>query len=81
MSNLSFQTGLYWLEYLFGPFIIASLLMMALSGKRWLSKPQGYLIASGGAFAVAVVMGPLVDSPWLGTLLVSVALGMLFRYW
>jgi len=71
----------YWAEYLFAPFVIASVLVVALSGKKWLSKPKAYLIALSAALAVSVVMGPLVDSPWLGTVSVSFALALLFRYW
>ena len=80
MSKLSFQIN-YWVEYLFAPFVIASVLVVALSGRKWLSKPKAYLIAIIAVLMVAAVMGPLVDSPWLGTVLVSAALGLLFRYW
>ena len=70
-----------WMGNLLIPFIVASLVVLAISGKRQLAKPRVYPIRLSAALAIAIVMGFLVGSPYLGTLMVSVATGLLFRYW
>jgi hypothetical protein len=71
----------YWIENLFVPFIVASVMVLAISGKKQLSKLKAYPIRLGAALVIAIAMGAYLDSPWLGTIMVSAATGLLFRYW
>jgi hypothetical protein len=80
MSIRSFQIA-YWIENLLVPFIVASLVVLAISGKKQLSKPRAYSIRLGAALVIAIAMGAYLGSPWLGTIMVSAATGLLFRYW
>jgi hypothetical protein len=61
--------------------MVASVVVLAISGKKQLSKPSGYLIRLGSALVIAISMGAYLGSPWLGTIMVSAATGLLFRYW
>ena len=76
----SFQIA-YWIENLFVPFIVASVMVLAISGKKQLSKPKAYPMRLGAALVIAIAMGTYLGSPWLGTIMVSAAAGLLFRYW
>jgi hypothetical protein len=76
----SFQIT-YWIENLFVPFIVSSVMVLAISGKKQLSKPGAYPIRLGAALVIAIAMGAYLGSPWLGTIMVSTAAGLLFRYW
>jgi hypothetical protein len=80
MSSRSFQNA-YWIENLLVPFIVASVVVLAISGKKQLSKPKAYPIRLGAALVIAISMGAYLGSPWLGTIMVSAATGLLFRYW
>ena len=80
MSIRSFQFA-YWIENLFVPFIVASVVVLAVSGRKQLSKPMAYPIRLGAALVIAIVMGAYLGSPWVGTIMVSAATGLLFRYW
>jgi len=71
----------YWTKYLLLPFAVASVVVFALSGRKRLSSPGAYLIRFFAALLIAIAMGALLGSPWLGTIMVSVATGLLFRYW
>jgi hypothetical protein len=79
MSISPFHIG-YWVQNLFVPFVIASTLILLL-GKGRFSGPGAYSIRLGAAILIAVIMGLIVGSPWLGTIMVSAATGLLFRYW
>ena len=70
-----------WTLNLLAPFVIAAIAVIVISGKSRLSNPKAYLIRLVAALIIAIVMGLLVDSPWLGTIMVSTATGFLFRYW
>jgi hypothetical protein len=80
MSIRSFQIA-YWIENLFVPFIVASVVVIAISGKKQLSKPRAYPIRLGAALGIAIAMGAYLGSPWMGTIMVSASVGLLFRYW
>ena len=80
MFSRSFQIA-YWMENLLLPFIVASLVVLAISGRKQLAKPRAYPIRLGAALVIAIVMGFFVGSPYLGTLMVSAATGLTFRYW
>ena len=80
MSIRSFQIA-YWMKSLLLPFIVASLVVLAISGKSQLAKTWAYPIRLGAALVIAIVMGAYLGSPWLGTIMVSAATGLLFRYW
>ena len=80
MSIPSFQIA-YWIQNLFVPFVVASVMVLAISGKKQLSKPKVYPIRLGAALVIAIFMGAYLGSPWLGTIMVSAATGLLFRYW
>ena len=56
-------------------------MVLAISGKKQLSKLKAYPIRLGAALVIAIAMGAYLDSPWLGTIMVSAATGLLFRYW
>jgi hypothetical protein len=80
MSSWPFQIA-YWIENLFVPFIIAAVVVLAISGKNRLAKRQAYPIRLAAALVIAIAMGAFLGSPWLGTIMVSAATGLLFRYW
>jgi hypothetical protein len=71
----------YWTKYLLLPFIVASVVVFALSGRKRLSGAKAYLIRFVAALLIAITMGFYLESPWLATTMVSVATGLLFRYW
>ena len=71
----------FWIGSLLVPFIVSSVVVLAISGKKQLSKPRAYPIRLGAALVIAVAMGTYLGSPWLGTIMVSAAAGILFRYW
>ena len=71
----------YWTKYLLLPFVVASVVVLALSGRKRLSRPRAYLIRLVAALLIAITMGLYLGSPWLGTIMVSIATGLLFRYW
>ena len=71
----------YWTEYLLLPFVVASVVILALSGRRRLSGPKTYLIRLVSALLIAISMGLYLQSPWVATIMVSAATGLLFRYW
>ena len=71
----------YWAEYLLLPFVVASVAVLALSGRKRLSGLRAYLIRFGAALLIAITMGLYLQSPWLATIMVSTATGLLFRYW
>ncbi|MDX6532165.1 MAG: hypothetical protein QOH41_4455 [Blastocatellia bacterium] len=71
----------YWTKYLLLPFIVASVVVFALSGRKRLSGPKSYLIRFVAALLIALTMGLYLQSPWLATIMVSTATGLLFRYW
>jgi hypothetical protein len=71
----------YWTRYLLLPFVVASVVVLALSGRERLSRPRAYLIRFVAALLIAIAMGLYLGSPWLGTIMVSAATGLLFRYW
>lgn len=80
MSLRSFQFA-YWTQHLLVPFIVASVIVLAISGRKRLSKPSAYPVRLGAALLIAIAMGAYLGSPWLGTIMVSAATGLLFRYW
>ena len=71
----------YWAKYLLLPFVVASVVVLALSGRKRLSGPRAYLIRFVAALLIAIAMGFYLGSPWLATIMVSTATGLLFRYW
>jgi hypothetical protein len=71
----------YWTKYLLLPFVVASVVVLALSGRKRLSGFNAYLIRFVAALLIAITMGFYLESPWLATTMVSVATGLLFRYW
>jgi hypothetical protein len=71
----------YWIEYLLLPFVVASVVVLALSGRKRLSGLRAYLIRLVAALLIAIAMGLYLESPWLATIMVSTATGLLFRYW
>ena len=71
----------YWAEYLLIPFVVASVVVLAVSGRKRLSGLRAYLIRFGAALLIAITMGLYLESPWLATIMVSTATGLLFRYW
>ncbi len=71
----------YWAEYLLLPFVVASVVVLALSGRKRLSGPKAYLVRLVAAFLIAITMGLFLESAWLAPIMVSVATGLLFRYW
>ena len=71
----------YWTKYLLLPFVVASVVVLALSGRKRLSGSGAYLIRFGAALLIAITMGLYLESPWLATIMVSTATGLLFRYW
>ena len=71
----------YWTEYLLLPFVVASVVILALSGRKRLTGLTSYLIRLFAALLVAITMGFYLQSPWLATIMVSTATGLLFRYW
>ena len=80
MFSRSFHT-LFWIGNLLVPFIVSAVVVLAISGKKRLSKPQAYPIRIGAALVIAIAMGAYLGSPWLGNIMVSAATGLLFRYW
>ena len=80
MSTSPFHVG-YWLQNLLVPFVIASVTVIVISDIRQLPNAKAYPIRLGAALLIAVVMGPIIGSPWLGTIMVSAATGLLIRYW
>ena len=71
----------YWTEYLLLPFVVASVVVLALSGRKRLSGPKAYLIRFVAALLIAIAMGAYLESPWLAPTMVATATGLLFRYW
>ncbi|MDX6575292.1 MAG: hypothetical protein QOE96_1245 [Blastocatellia bacterium] len=71
----------YWTEYLLLPFVVASVVVLALSGRKRLSGLKAYLIRLVAALLIALAMGLYLKSPWLATIMVATATGLLFRYW
>ena len=71
----------YWTKYLLLPFVVASVVVLAISGRKRLSGPRAYLIRLVAALLIALTMGLYLQSPWLATIMVSTATGLLFRYW
>jgi hypothetical protein len=71
----------FWIGNLLVPFVVSSVLMLAISGRKQLSKPWAYPIRLGAALMIAIAMGAYLNSPWLGTIMISAAAGLLFRYW
>ena len=71
----------YWAEYLLLPFVVASVAVLALSGRKRLSGLRAYLIRFGAALLIAITMGLYLQSPWLATIMVATATGLLFRHW
>jgi len=71
----------YWTKYLLLPFVVASVVVLAISGRKRLSGPRAYLIRFVAALFIAISMGLYLQSPWLATIMVSTATGLLFRYW
>jgi hypothetical protein len=80
MFNQSLQLT-YWTQHLLLPFVVASVLVLAISGRKRLSRPIAYPIRFVAALVIAIAMGVYFGSPWLGTIMVSTATGVLFRYW
>jgi len=71
----------FWIGKFLIPFLISSIVVFAVSGRKRLSKPRAYPIRLGAALVIAIAMGAYLDSPWLGNIMVSAATGLLFRYW
>jgi uncharacterized membrane protein len=71
----------YWTKYLLAPFVVASVVILALSGRKRLSGLRTCLIRFVAALLIAISMGLYLQSPWLATIMVSTATGLLFRYW
>ncbi len=71
----------YWTEYLLLPFVVATVMVFALSGRKRLSGPRAYLIRFVAALLIAITMGLYLESPWLATIMVATATGLLFRHW
>jgi len=71
----------YWTKYLVLPFVVAWLIVLALSGRKRLSGFKSYLIRLAAALIIALAMGLYLGSPWVATIMVSIAAGLLFRYW
>jgi len=71
----------YWTKQFLLPFVVSSVVVIALSGRKRLSGPRAFLIRFIAALLIAVAMGLYLGSPWLGTIMVSIATGLLFRYW
>jgi hypothetical protein len=71
----------YWTKQFLLPFVVASVVVLALSGRKRLSGPRAFLIRFVAALLIAIAMGLYLGSPWLGTIMVSIATGLLFRYW
>ena len=71
----------YWTKYLLLPFVVASVVVLALSGRKRLSGFKAYLIRFVAALLIAICMGAYLESPWLATTMVAAATGLLFRYW
>jgi hypothetical protein len=71
----------YWTKYLLLPFVVASVVVLVISGRKRLSSPRAYLIRFAAALLIAIAMGAYLESPWLATTMVATATGLLFRYW
>ena len=71
----------HWAEHFLIPFVVASVVVLALSGRKRLSGFKAYLIRLVAALLIAISMGAYLESPWLATIMVSTATGLLFRYW
>lgn len=71
----------FWIGNLLVPFVVSSVVVLAISGKKQLSEPRAYPIRLGAALVIAITMGNYLGSPWLGNIMVSAATGLLFRYW
>ncbi len=70
----------YWLGHLLGPFLVSSLLIIVLAGKKWRAKLR-YLFILGVALAMTAFMKLVPDSPWFVIVMVSVMVGIALRYW
>jgi hypothetical protein len=79
IRSLGLYLFTYWTKYLLLLFVIASVLVFALSRRKRLSGVRAYLIRFVAALLIAITMGLYVESPWLATTMVSVATGLLFR--
>ncbi len=71
----------FWIGNLLVPFVVSSVVVFAMSRKKQLSKPKAYPVRLFASLVIAIAMGAYLDSPWLGTIMVSAATGVLFRYW
>lgn len=71
----------FWIGNLLLPFLVSSVVVLAISGKDQLSKPRAYTVRLLASLIIAIGMGAYLNSPWLGTIMVSAATGLLFRYW
>jgi hypothetical protein len=71
----------FWIGNLLISFVVSAVVVLAISGRQQLLKPWAYPIRLGAALMIAIGMGAYLDSPWLGNILLSVATGLLFRYW
>ena len=71
----------FWIGNLLVPFIVSAIVVLVISGKKRSSKARAYSIRVGAALLIAIAMGAYLDSPWVGTIMVSAATGLLFRYW
>ena len=70
----------YWTKYLLLPFVVAWVIVLALSGRKRLSGLRAYLIRLAAALLIAIAMGLYLQS-WLATIMVSAATGIMLRYW
>jgi hypothetical protein len=70
----------YWTKYLLLPFVISSVIVLAISGRKRLLGPVAYLIRLFAGLLISTSMGLYLQS-WLATIMVSIATGLLFRYW
>jgi len=70
----------YWTKSLVLPFVVAWVIVLALSGRKRLSGLRAYLIRLAAALLIAIAMGLYLQS-WLATIMVSAATGIMLRYW
>jgi hypothetical protein len=80
MAIRLFQNA-YWIENFLVPFIVASVVVLLISGMKHLSRPRAYPIRLFAALLIAIAMGAFLSSPLLPTIMVAAATGLLFRYW
>ncbi len=70
----------YWTKYLLLPFVVASVIVLTISGRKRLLGPVAYLIRFFAALLISISMGLYLQS-WLATIMVSAATGIMLRYW